>query len=634
MDNAYNGIKFYNDFVLSDEDYIESMRVIDSFDSNSINVPVNTIFELETAKKIIESQGYERKYDSEVVDKYRQMCDQVLPFLAKWFAGLNDKTFLDSIVNISTDYFEDFLEYFSKFRAYEKISNTAFEEFLNMPDIALYKILKYPNIVKHFDEVIAEFMRTSSQSPRILINKFLESSEEKYYLPTKLLPSEFENIFLTYINSERVHPNALQLIFTAKNSKECPISDKTKLAAQRKYDAYWKTRTNEMIMHGYGVGVSFADVKETKLEIEDGNTYHFTYDIKWLEENLDYPTILNNFIYVFEFFNGHFCPTFVSVNSKIGALESVLMVKGKDCFKKGHQFVISNMLASSQMALYYQFLKNKKIEFEKIFQWFFETYLKDEFDAEGFSFTPSSENTTYLEKIRNLASEMDGVLKQYNMFVSDGCIDRELFEMSSEHIVFSNIKSQLKDKYAYFDDMNTRTAMFYLFSDQSVLSYTDKTKDEYRTLFSLLKSEKMVADDFKDHQKSGIDWLIENKYLCITTSGTLALCRGKVLMLKEYYDNDVLCLKYSKHAKDCFENFSVVDTLFSKPEQNYLNYMLNKATYSDGKDLRNKYIHSTYPRDEETQKKDYIDLLKIMIIIIVKINEEFCLKEIEKTEAE
>ena len=634
MDNAYNGIKFYNDFLLSDEDYIESMHIIDSFDFNSINVSVNNAFELETAKKIIESKGYEHKYDNETVTKHREMCDQVLPFLAKWFAVLDDKTFLDSIVNISADYFEDFLGYFCKFKTYEKISNTAFEDFLNMPDIALYIILKYPNIVKHFDEVIAEFMRTSSQSPRILISTFLEKNEEKYYLPKKLLPSEFENIFLTYINSEHVHPNALQLIFTAKNSKECPISDKTKLIAQKKYDAYWKTKTNEMTTYGYGVGVSFADVERTKMEIEEGNTYHLTYDVKWLEENLDYPTILNNFIYVFEFFNRHFCPVFVSVNSKIGALESVFMVKGKDCYPKGHQFVISNMLASSQMALYYQFLKNKKIEFEKIFQWFFETYLKDEFNAEGFSFTPSSDNTTYLEKIRNLASEMDGVLKQYNMFVSDGYIDRELFEMSSEHIVFSSIKSQLKNKYAYFDDKNTRIAMHYLFSDQSILSYTDKTEDKYHTLFALLKSEYMVFDDFKDHQKSGIDWLIENKYLCITSSGTLALCRGKVLMLKEYYDNDVLCLKYSKHAKDCFENLFVVDTLFSKPEQNYLNYMLNKSIYSDGKDLRNKYIHSTYPRDEETQKKDYIDLLKIMIIIIVKINEEFCLKEIEKTEAE
>ena len=53
--------------------------------------------------------------------------------------------------------------------------------------------------------------------------------------------------------------------------------------------------------------------------------------------------------------------------------------------------------------------------------------------------------------------------------------------------------------------------------------------------------------------------------------------------------------------------------------------MLNKSEYSNGLDLRNKYIHSTYPTDVNQQEYDYINLLKIMVIVILKINEEFCL---------
>ena len=70
----------------------------------------------------------------------------------------------------------------------------------------------------------------------------------------------------------------------------------------------------------------------------------------------------------------------------------------------------------------------------------------------------------------------------------------------------------------------------------------------------------------------------------------------------------------------------IESTLFSTPEKNYINYELNKAEYSDGLDLRNKYAHSTYPQDENTQKHDYVELLKIMVLIVTKINEEFCLK--------
>ena len=68
------------------------------------------------------------------------------------------------------------------------------------------------------------------------------------------------------------------------------------------------------------------------------------------------------------------------------------------------------------------------------------------------------------------------------------------------------------------------------------------------------------------------------------------------------------------------------NSLFSKPEQDYLNYELNKSSFSNGLDLRNKYAHSTYPEDEKIQFVDYIRLLKIMILVITKINEEFCLR--------
>lgn len=53
---------------------------------------------------------------------------------------------------------------------------------------------------------------------------------------------------------------------------------------------------------------------------------------------------------------------------------------------------------------------------------------------------------------------------------------------------------------------------------------------------------------------------------------------------------------------------------------------LNKSSFSNGLDLRNKYAHSTYPEDEKIQFVDYIRLLKIMILVITKINEEFCLR--------
>ncbi|MBR2749800.1 MAG: hypothetical protein IKD90_01540 [Clostridiales bacterium] len=37
-------------------------------------------------------------------------------------------------------------------------------------------------------------------------------------------------------------------------------------------------------------------------------------------------------------------------------------------------------------------------------------------------------------------------------------------------------------------------------------------------------------------------------------------------------------------------------------------YMLNKSEYSNGKDLRNRYLHSIYPQDKEQHFNDYMKL--------------------------
>ena len=108
----------------------------------------------------------------------------------------------------------------------------------------------------------------------------------------------------------------------------------------------------------------------------------------------------------------------------------------------------------------------------------------------------------------------------------------------------------------------------------------------------------------------------------------------KAYILKDLYDHDVICPQYyDGEMKRIIDEWSrngdlrLESSLFSEPEQDYLNYELNKSSYSNGLDLRNKYAHSTYPENEKTQFVDYVRLLKIMILVITKINEEFCLRE-------
>lgn len=512
-----------------------------------------------------------------------------------------------------------------------------FADYLSEPETTLYMLLQQEELVKFYGKELAEILRISEQTPRLIIDKFLKKHDQEcsYNFPKELSPSEYEGILQKYVKLDTANLNDLQLLTHSQSSKECPISDKLRLAAKRECDTYWENRPFTGVQIGYGVGVEFADVPEIKSAKRlENNTYQVTYDIKWLLDNLDYPTILNNFRYVFEQFDDCWRSTLVSVKSQLGVFERALLTRGIKEYVKGNLFNIRENISTMQVKGCYDILKHNGVRLEDVLKWFFEEYLPQEFGANGFRFNPPSEGTTLVEKCRTIASEMDGVLKQFRMYVQDGEIDRELFEMSSEHIIFSSLSGFVKEKYAYGNSSDIQREQFLLFSDQSLLGYIEKTQNRYNRFFDLMIHEDISFSDFWVHQQENVQWLIEHDIVKENSDGYLKLNISRVYILKDLYEHDVICPQYfDGELKNIIDEWCrngdlrLADSLFSEPEQDYLNYELNKSSYSNGLDLRNKYAHSTYPVNEKVQFMDYIILLKIMILVVTKINEEFCLRE-------
>lgn len=633
MHSEYDGVKFYGRNDLSVGWQLEKAEpIIEAFSVEKKVGTINEILELFNTQELLEVGVKLPKWSDEAYVRFKEKAKMITGVAAKYFAQISDDNFIAIIQDVTIGYMDDFWTLFDKFKVYNHISPEIFLEYLQMSDTALYELLEHKRIVEKYDEQLAQVLRTSNQTCRILVSQFLEKNDKKYYLPDSLKPNEYESIFQKYIDSENANPNLLRLIFDAQSTRECPISDKLRLDAKHKYKDFWTNPNLNATSIEHGLKIAFTDQVEEKKGIHEGSDFFISYDIKWLEENLDYPTIMNNFTYIFEMFDMCWRSTLVAVSSQIGAIESILIPKGIRFYQRGHLFDIATRISSMQMLMYYDFLKAHDVDLEDVFVWFFSDYLKEEFGADGFTMRASSA-TFYAEKCRNLASEMDGVLKQYRMYVRDGHIDRELFEMSSEHLVIDGMQSLVEEKYAYACGDAIQREMFMLFSDQAVLSYTSKTKSKHSTLFELLENEIVTVDDFSAWQERTIKWLIERKALNKSDDGIVKLNDSRVGILKDLYEHDVICVKYlGKWTPVLFEmrdagDLRIESTLFSEPEKKFLNYELNKAEFSDGLDLRNKYAHSTYPYNEDVQKMDYIELLKIMVLIITKINEEFCLKE-------
>lgn len=634
MRPEYDGIKYYgkNDMSIGWE-LENSEEKLQGFSSESKVKNVNEAIELFNIAQLLDTGVCLRKWDENIYNGYKAKSSLLMKLCAKFFSEINNDSFMEIEESVCISYLEDFWMLIEKFKVYERIDKDTFKRFMEESNPTLWVILKHKRIVDFFGQELADVLRISEQTPELLAHNFLEAGEKiRYYFPKELLPSEYEEILKRYVENENPNPNYLHLIMIHNSTKECPISDKLKLAAKKAYHKYWENNQTSGTGTGYGVELSFGDIPDVVSYEKEGYTIKYTYDIKWLEENLDYPTILNNFKFLFEYFDMFWRCTFVAVKSQMGVFKKYIGMKGKREYIKGTSFNMCNMTSTLQMNAYYNFLQKNNISLELVIKWFFEEYLKEEFGADGFVYNPSKNDASWLDKCKNISSEMDGVLKQYRMYVEDGQIDRELLEMSSEHIVLGTVPSFLKEKYAYAESTDMHNKMHLLFSDQSTIAYTEKTKSTYNSFCLLIMSEEMRRSEFFEYQLPSIDWLIEKNVVYVDNNDVLRLNREYVAILADMYKHDVVCVQYYGKYKPVLtemkdsNDIRTERTLFSVPETNYLNYMLNRAEYSNGKDLRNKYIHSTYPMDEDVQMQDYMDLLKIMIIIIGKINEEFLIK--------
>ena len=639
MQRSYDGVKFYNAADLSCGHSLEKAEtILQAFSLSDEISDVNRVIELFNIKEFFDRDLRLKKWTDADFEHYKSITKKFDQIIAVFFSSLNDDNFLQRLEEVDFNYIDDFWFLISRFKVYVRISVEAFTKAIEQPDFYLHPLLKQKDIVYYYGQAITDHILKSSDSAELLMTQFLEVSKESkssLWFPKELSGELKEKVILDYIRSEEANPNYLALIAGSQSSSELPLHDKTRLEARKKYDAYTELHFSKNSGFAYGAQVSFSKTQNAEIlfTATDSHELSISYSSKWIEDNQDYPTLLNNFIYLFEYVDRFYRSQFVSQPAQLGVLERFMGVKGKKDYETGIHYNIRHMTFDLQMMGYYRELSRLNIKLEFLFKWFFESYFSDEFQAEGFTFVTPSDGTTDLEKCKLLASEIDSVLKQFSMFVTEGCIDRELFEMSSGHVKLENVPSFFQEKYIYPKNDVCKGSMNLLFSDQAGLAYTEKTQSRYENLFSLRKNEAMYLEDFAEYHKPQIEWLSLNGCLTIDDGGILALNMEKVSILKDLYNNQVSCLKYLDRYQSTLNNMVDSDeiqyeaSLFSKPEQSYVNYILNKAEFSNGHDLRNKYIHGTHSLREEDHKKDYIELLKIIVLIVIKINEEFSLRD-------
>lgn len=635
-------IKFYSEYDLS---FAFHMKRAEKFFRNweqYIGEPdINTILELYNIRKYFCTDKIADMWAEEQFQEYKKKADQIPGIIGRFCNCVPDADWLTIFKAVDAIYIEDFWGIIDDYKVYKKMSPSTLESILNSDEGCVWPLLRYRHLSEHYSAVLTNHLLNNRQTAPNLISYYLEAKrgrDKPLYFPKELTAEMRIKLISDYVDSENPHINSLRLIENAPPCDILPISVKSvrikKKARDKSRELQDKHLENSVVL-SYGAQVAFKSIPNgSKEEFFDKskNTAHCTYSKEWVDENKDFPTLLNNFIYLFEYVDRCFRSNFVSLESELTLTEKHMYTRGKNDYIAGFTFNFKDHLSSLQMYAYLQELSRMNIRLEDVFNWFFETYLREEFHAEGFRYIPPSIGTIYYEKCKLLSSAMDGILKQYHLFCEDGYVDRELLEMSSHSIAFRDINSTVSKKYAYANSQDIGTEMFLLFDDQSSLHFTEKTSSsDYKSLQQVLDSEKMKSDDFAEFQLCELNWLIKRGSIFVDESGYLQTNKSRVFVLKDLFLHEVICPMYydddlRQQVSDLAANGDLryERTLFSVPEQKYLNFVLNNAEFGNSLGIRNKYSHDSCPIDEDTALNHYCELLKIMVLIIIKINAEFC----------
>lgn len=628
----YRGVKFYSKNDLSNGINLKKAEsIIENFSKEKEYFDVNEVIELYNIKLFFDNGIRLLEWTPQKYKALQSTVQSFMPSIGKFFSKLNVDNFEQIISNVDFLYRSDFFSLLDSFKVQERIPSSLIKEFLEQGKIRLHNILLCKNVTHHFQDVIREYMLENAETAEILLSNYLKKESKKYYIPKCLSGKDKEKILKNYIDSPNANPNYLHLISISNPSPLLPFSDKTKLKARKAYEQYVEEMFKDSPGYCYGVNVTFSGSQSKEIvESYRNHILDFSYGTSWIRDNLDFPTLLNNFIFLFNFTDLQFRSQWYHRKSQQGTLEALAGIHGKSEYFTGIHFNLMSMLSIAQITNYSNELRKNHIELEAIIKWFFKEYLKEEFGVENYLFSAPSSQASYVEKCKLLAIEFERILKQFKLYVEDAEIDQDLLGISSTPVKFEDIPSMIPNKYLYPIEKECQPLMYLLFSDQSALYFTEKFQSKYHSFYELIKNESVFKSDFFEYQIPEIHYLIERKILSCDNHNQLFLNSKKARLLKDLYDNGVSRTDYvSKFLSEFDEQeqkamFTFGSTLFSAPEQSYVNYMLNNSEFSNALALRNNYLHGTNSTDEKENRQDYYQILKLLILAVIKINEEFC----------
>lgn len=607
-------------------------QVIRSTDLSNIS-DINDYLELYNIKLYFDNGMFLPDWNEEEKIDFQRIIKEAWGKIVQEFSLLNNRNILSKFEALENCYQKSFWELFVNLTIYRKISKSFLSQILDQHPQQIRIILTHQKLVNKFCNELRTFLNSFPKTTELLLSNYEQahsSDVPSYYFPKNLSLQDKHKIVSNYIDGDDPNLNYIRLIENS-TSQELKLTSKIKFNSKKRADELNDKILKEGHSSKFGIQVAISeDQTEPITRSSEDNIITFTYSLKVLDSLVEHTDLFKVFDNLFFYTNRSGLFTLVNKPVEMDVMEK-LFVKSKNEYIYGLAFQRKHYLSHLQIVSFRNYLIRRNNSLENLIGSFIEGLIKH-FGIDTLHLNFPSPNSSYVEKIRSLAPEFEFLLKQFQFYVHEGEIDIEHLKYSSSALRLSEIPSLNEKKYIYPNSTQVNNLLYHFFSDQNTTYFIDPFKGKYNNLFDLLNQENIKLEMFKDYQRDTIDYLINEGYLFIDVNGRINFKNVSLMVIaKELYENEVLSYwHYPQAIRDQIdlminsELLIAKNTLFTDQERDYLNFHLNKK-FSNGLDLRNKYAHGTNPYSENENEQEYLILLKMIVLSLLKIEDDFAI---------
>lgn len=349
MDNDLYNIAFH----LQSTNIVQILDDICSGVDYSSTTDPNIIVEIYCAQQLISKDMCLGVWDDMRLSLYKANIQKLPLAVGKYMSAVTDDNWEDILQKTRVENKRRLIDIFTSYKTYENVSSEKIRNLLEDHTLPLRYVLMHRALVNQYSNEIIQYMKSTPETAELLLSLIeRDRSDRKYFFPQSLSDTDKNSILENYIGWENANPNYLKLITNSSGNSNLRIFDETKRAAKDRYDKLMDNHFAEHTGMMFGVNVVFSKGQTDVSNISrDGNILTANYSTRWIDDNLDFPTLLNNFIHVFGYVDSNFRSRFPALKSQLG-IESMLGIKGEREYITGIVHKQLSLLFSMQMKGY------------------------------------------------------------------------------------------------------------------------------------------------------------------------------------------------------------------------------------------------------------------------------------------